>query len=194
VLDRVEQVLIALLWVWLVRRVVVSPNGYAPLLLLSETAVMAFVLIRRPTEAISLRLGDWLLAITATAAPLLIQPGSNSWPQLAPFGLTLMFVGNCLQLYAKLSLRRSFGIAPANRGIKIAGPYRLIRHPMYAGYLLVHAAVLLLMYSPINLLIYTIGWWAQIRRLLAEEVLLADDPAYRDYQQQVRWRLIPGLF
>jgi protein-S-isoprenylcysteine O-methyltransferase Ste14 len=194
VLDRVEQVLIALLWVWLVRRVIVSPNAYAPLMLLSETAVMLFVLIRRPTQAISLELGDWLLAITATAAPLLIQPGMDLFPSLAPVGLVLMFFGNVGQLHAKLALRRSFGIAPANRGIKVSGPYRLVRHPMYAGYLLVHVGVLVLMFSPVNLLIYAIGWWAQILRLLAEEALLSQDAGYRDYCERVRWRLVPGVF
>ncbi|MDE2404784.1 MAG: isoprenylcysteine carboxylmethyltransferase family protein [Sphingomonadales bacterium] len=193
-LDRIEQVVIALLWVWLVRRVIVSPNAYAPLLLLSETAVMVFVLIRRPTQAISLRLGDWLLAITATAAPLLIQPGYDLFPAFAPVGLALLFFGNCGQLYAKLALRRSFGVAPANRGIKISGPYRLVRHPMYAGYLLVHIGSLLLFFSPMNVLIYTIGWWAQVRRLLAEEALLSRDDAYRAYCASVRWRLLPGLF
>lgn len=194
VLDRIEQVLIALLWVWLVRRVIVSPNAYAPLMLMSETAVMLFVLIRRPTNAISLDLGDWLLAITATAAPLLIQPGMDLFPAIAPVGLALMFAGNVGQLYAKLALRRSFGIAPANRGVKVSGPYRLVRHPMYAGYLLVHLGVLVLMFSPMNLLIYIIGWWAQIRRLLAEEALLSRDPAYRAYRERVRWRLLPGMF
>ena len=193
-LDRIEQVLVAVLWIWLLRRVLHSPNAYAPLLLLSETAVMLFVLIRRPTQAISFELGDWLLAITATAAPLLIQTGYNLVPGLAPGGVALMLVGNCIQIFAKLSLRRSFGIAPANRGIKIAGPYRLVRHPMYAGYLLVHLGSLLLFFAPINLVIYTIGWWAQVRRLLAEEALLSTDPAYRAYRDRVRWRLLPGLF
>ncbi|MBU6267219.1 MAG: isoprenylcysteine carboxylmethyltransferase family protein [Sphingomonadales bacterium] len=193
-LDRVEQVLIVLLWMWLVRRVVVSNNPYAPLLLLSETAVMVFVLIRRPTQAISMALGDWLLAITATAAPLLVQPGVNLLPQMLPVALGLLFVGNCGQLYAKLALRRSFGVAPANRGIKVSGPYRLVRHPMYAGYLIVHIGSLLLFFTPINLAIYVIGWWAQIRRLLAEEALLSQDSGYRDYQATVRWRLVPGIF
>ena len=193
-LDRIEQLLIAVLWIWLVRRVLVSPNAYAPLVLFSETAVMVFVMIRRPTQAISLELGDWLLAVTATAAPLLIQPGYTLFAPLAPLGVGLMFVGNCGQLYAKLALRRSFGIAPANRGVKVAGPYRLVRHPMYAGYLLVHLGTLVLLFAPINLLIYVIGWWAQIRRLLAEEALLSADPAYRDYCAKVRWRLVPGVF
>ena len=194
VLDRAEQVIVILLWAALVRRVLESMNAYAPLLLLSETAVMLFVLIRRPTQAISMRLGDWLLAIIATAAPLLIQPVSDPAPMLAPLGVALMFFGNCFQIWAKLALRRSFGIAPANRGVKVTGPYRLVRHPMYAGYLVVHIGVLVLMASPLNVLIYGIGWWAQVRRLLAEEALLSRDPAYADYMTRVRWRLLPGLF
>jgi protein-S-isoprenylcysteine O-methyltransferase Ste14 len=193
-LDRAEQLLIALLWVWLVHRVLVSPNGYAPLALISETSVMFFTVIRRPTETISLDLGDWLLAITATAAPLLIQPGLDILPMLAPAGLVLVFVGNLLQAAAKLSLRRSFGIAPANRGVKSDGLYRFVRHPMYAGYLLVHIGLFVLMPSPVNLVIYIIGWWAQILRLRAEEELLANDAAYRAYLLKVRWRLVPGLF
>ena len=118
VLDRIEQVLIAVLWVALLYRVAGSLNGYAPLVLISETAVMIFVLIRRPTTNISLRLGDWLLAITATAAPLMIQPGLDMFPAIAPLGVALVLFGNVVQGLAKLSLRRSFGIAPANRGIK----------------------------------------------------------------------------
>ncbi|MDB5724736.1 MAG: isoprenylcysteine carboxyl methyltransferase, partial [Novosphingobium sp.] len=50
------------------------------------------------------------------------------------------------------------------------------------------------MFSPYNLAIYVIGWTAQILRLLAEERLLGQDPAYREYMAQVRWRLIPGVF
>ena len=194
VLDRVEQVLIALLWVLLVRRVQVSLNGYAPLVLISETAVMIFVLIRRSTQNISLRLGDWLLAIAATSAPLMIQPGYDMFPAIAPLGIALVMLGNVVQAFAKLSLRRSFGIAPANRGIKSDGLYRFVRHPMYAGYLGVHIGIMILMPSPINLVIYAIGWWAQILRLLAEEALLSQDEAYAAYMTKVRYRLVPGVF
>ncbi len=194
VLDRIEQAAIVLLWIWLVQRVWFSENPFAPLLLLAETTVMVFVLIRRPTSAISVRLGDWLLASTATAAPLLIQPGADLFPQLAPIGIALVLFGNCFQVWAKLFLRRSFGIAPANRGVKIDGPYRFVRHPMYAGYLVVHLGVMVLMPSTLNLVVYTIGWWAQVLRLLAEERLLSEDPAYRAFMAKVRWRLVPGLF
>jgi protein-S-isoprenylcysteine O-methyltransferase Ste14 len=193
-LDRIEQVAIVVLWLFLVERVWTSANPLAPLLLIGETSVMLFVLIRRPTTAISVRPGDWMLAITATAGPLLIMPGPNPWPALAPLGIALVLFGNLFQVWAKLSLRRSFGIAPANRGIKISGPYRLVRHPMYAGYLVTHIGIFLLMPSLLNLAIYVVSWWSQTLRLLAEERLLGLDPAYQEFSKNTRWRMIPGVF
>jgi protein-S-isoprenylcysteine O-methyltransferase Ste14 len=123
-----------------------------------------------------------------------VIPAPASFPVLTSLGLFVLIVGNFWQAAAKFALRRSFGIAPANRGIKVNGPYRYMRHPMYAGYLLVHIGAVVLMFSWHNLLIYAIGWTAQIRRLLAEECLLSEDPAYAAYMEQVRWRLIPGIF
>lgn len=194
VLDRIDQVAVVLLWLLLLVRVHHSPNPWSPLLLISETAVVALTLIRRPSRALSTDPRDWLLALTATCAPLLVVPGQPLAPALVPIGAFCVFFGNGLQIWAKLVLRRSFGIAPANRGIKLAGPYRFVRHPMYAGYAVVHLGILLLLFEPINLLIYASGWIAQIFRLLAEERLLAEDDAYRAYIGRVRWRLVPGLF
>ena len=119
-------------------------------------------------------------------------PGALQW--LVPVGVVLTVLGNFIQLLAKMFLRRSFGIAPANRGIKTDGMYRIVRHPMYAGYLLVHIGILTLMPTLFNFAVYAIGWWAQILRLLAEERLLGEDPAYREFMTKTRWRLIPGVF
>lgn len=193
-LDRIEQVAIVLLWVFLVERVWASDNPFAPLLLITETTVAFFVLIRRSTDAISIRPGDWMLAITATAAPMLVMPSPSLWPAVVPLAVALIVFGNLFQAWAKLSLRRSFGVAPANRGIKISGPYRFVRHPMYAGYLVTHIGILALMPSLFNLAIYVLAWFSQILRLRAEERLLAEDGAYRAFAQKTRWRLIPGLF
>lgn len=166
----------------------------APLVLIAETSIALFVLFRRPTEQISLRLGDWLLATTATCAPLLIVPSEELWPALEPLVVALVLFGNAVQISGKLFLRRSFGIAPANRGIKRDGMYRFVRHPIYAGYLFTHLGILLVMPSLLNLVIYTIGWWAQILRIDAEEALLGQDADYRDYMQHTRWRLVPGVY
>ena len=192
--DRFEQITIVLLWALLAWRVLHSPNAFAPLVLVTETTVLAFVLIRRPTENISLKLSDWLLAITATCAPLLIVPTGAPVPQLAPLAVGLWGFGTLVQFSGKLFLRRSFGIAPANRGIKTDGMYRFVRHPIYAGYLFAHIGTLLLMPSLTNILIYAIGWCAQILRMIAEERLLSEDAAYRAFMQKTRWRLIPGVF
>ena len=195
-LDRLEQITIVILWVLLARRVYTATNPLAPLIMIAETAVVIFVLARRPTEAISLRLGDWFLAITATYTPMLIQPADTpaALHALIPLGIGLALAGNLVQIAAKLFLRRSFGIAPANRGIKTDGMYKIVRHPMYAGYLLVHIGILLLMPTVLNFVIYGISWCAQILRLLAEERLLSQDPAYRELMTKTRWRLIPGIF
>jgi len=193
-LDRSEQGAIVVLWGLLVWRVANSPNPFAPLVIVSETSVMIFVLLRRPTQNISYKLGDWLLAITATCAPLLIVPSQHPVPIVAPLAIVLWSVGTVAQFTGKLFLRRSFGIAPANRGIKTGGMYRFVRHPIYAGYLLAHIGALLLIPSLWNLVIYLVSWAAQIPRMLAEERLLSHDADYRDYMAKTRWRLIPGVF
>jgi protein-S-isoprenylcysteine O-methyltransferase Ste14 len=41
----------------------------------------------------------------------------------------------------KLSLGRSFGLAPANRGV-VSTTYRFARHPIYLGYLITHLGFL----------------------------------------------------
>lgn len=195
-LDRAEQVVIVLFWAALVWRVWQSPNPFWPLLLFTETSVLVFVLLRRPTDAISMRFGDWLLAITATAAPMLIVPVQipGAMVPLESIALGLVATGTVVQLAGKLFLRRSFGVAPANRGIKTGGMYRFVRHPIYAGYLMIHLGLLMMMPSLTNFLLYAIGWWAQILRLLAEERLLGEDPEYRAFMQKTRWRLVPGVF
>jgi protein-S-isoprenylcysteine O-methyltransferase Ste14 len=195
-LDRFEQVTVVILWTLLAHRVYNATNPLGWLIMISETAILVFMLLRRPARTISLRLGDWLLAATATYSPLLIQIADTptAFRPLIPLAVLLVAIGNLVQLTAKLFLNRSFGIAPANRGIKTNGLYSFVRHPMYAGYLLVHVGVLLYMPSALNFVIYGIGWWAQILRLLAEEKLLGEDPAYRAFMAKTRWRLIPGVF
>ena len=193
-LDRFEQVVVVVLFAFLTLRVFESPNPTAPLLLVSEASVAFFVLIRRSTGNISLRLGDWLLAFAATAGPLLFQPGADTHPALIYIGLPLVFAGMAWQIAAKLVLRRSFGVTPANRGVKISGPYRAMRHPIYAGYLATHVGLLMLMPSRFNAAIYAISWWAQVLRLQAEERFLLADPAYQEYAGRVRWHLVPGIY
>jgi protein-S-isoprenylcysteine O-methyltransferase Ste14 len=163
------------------------------LLLLSEGTVVLFILIRRRTSDVSIRPGDWLVAVSGTALPLLARAGGDG-PVGAAICTLLMTFGFMLQVSAKVTLRRSFGIVAANRGVKISGPYAFVRHPMYAGYMLTQIGFLLLNPTLWNLSIYLLAFSCQIVRILSEERLLTEDPGYRSFRGNVPYRLIPGVF
>ena len=51
-------------------------------------------------------------------------------------------IGLAFVIAAKLTLGRSFGLVPANRGVVVSGPYGFMRHPIYEGSVISHAAFL----------------------------------------------------
>jgi protein-S-isoprenylcysteine O-methyltransferase Ste14 len=65
---------------------------------------------------------------------------------------------------------------------------------MYAGYLVMQVGFLALNPTWWNFAAYAICWTLQFRRLLAEERFLGRDPAYREYQSRVVYRILPGVF
>jgi len=107
--------------------------------------------------------------------------------------LTGMMGGLILSILSKLYLNRSFGLIAANRGVKVRGPYRFIRHPMYVGYVISQVAFLGGSLSTRNLVIYAIAWAAQLIRVREEERVLLQDQDYRSFAERVRYRFIPGL-
>lgn len=75
------------------------------------------------------------------------------------------------------------------------GPYRYVRHPMYAGILIMWPSIALALGS----------WWALvpaaaialvfvIRTALEDRTLQAELPGYAEYARQTRYRLIPGVW
>ena len=83
---------------------------------------------------------------------------------------------------------------PANRGIVSHGVYRLVRHPIYLGYLITHVGFLMANPAPWNMVLLGAADIALMLRAVCEEQTLARDAAYRDYMQHVRWRVVPGVF
>ncbi|WP_408182795.1 MULTISPECIES: methyltransferase family protein [Paraburkholderia] len=121
-----------------------------------------------------------------------LAPGAQLVPET--IGATLQLLGICWQLFAKASLRRSFGILPANRGVVSRGAYRFVRHPMYLGYFITDIGFLLVNFGLQNLLVYGCQFALQVGRIVREEQLLSADEGYRTYKGRVRYRVIPGLF
>jgi len=194
--DLSEQLVVLVLYFWLVARLwpqePEAANWYVYMLFVSEGVTMAFILIRRATEKISLTPQDWIIAFGGTFFVLLVGKGGD--PIHATAGGMVILVGFCIHFGSKLTLRRSFGLVPADRGIKVRGPYALVRHPMYFGYIVAHIGYLLAAPSLWNLAVYICAWALFVARILAEERVLSLNPTYRAYQEKVPYRLIPGLY
>src|SRR5262249_35493648 len=119
-----------------------STNVQAALLVVSESLAVFLMLTRRFATTVSRRPLDWVLSLMAVTAPLLVVPVASSTFVPSQIASALMIAGMIIQISAKAVLWRSFGLVPANRGIKTKGPYRFVRHPMYAGYTLTHIGFL----------------------------------------------------
>jgi protein-S-isoprenylcysteine O-methyltransferase Ste14 len=164
------------------------------LMVISEMVTISVSLFSRVPRARDWRLLSVLMSTGATFYFLAfrLEPGIHLVPEW--LAAALQIAGLAVQISAKLSLRRSFGILPANRGVVVHGPYRLIRHPMYFGYLVNDMGFLLPNFGLQNVLVLAFHWTLQIGRIVREERLLSNDEMYRDYTQRVRYRLIAGVF
>jgi protein-S-isoprenylcysteine O-methyltransferase Ste14 len=162
------------------------------LLMISEMLAAALILTRKRGE-VAVRALPVVAAFGGTALPLLVVPGGAV---LVPSLLSsaMMVGGLGLGVVSKLYLNRSFGLVAANRGVKIGGPYRIVRHPMYLGYIVSQLGFLLASFSLINLAIYLFAWSLQLVRVHEEETVLQQDSAYRQFAGRVTARLVPGIY
>lgn len=195
-LDRLEQAILLFAYIFTVQRLwpadFSATDFYLFLLLFSEGVLVLLIMIRSPTDRISVRWSDWAIGMAGSFLALAVSKGGHAIAPTA--GTLLMITGVCIHVGAKLSLWRSFGVVAADRGIRTRGLYRFIRHPMYAGYIVSHAGFLLLAPSWWNLGVYLCCWALLVARIFAEERVLSNDPVYVELKKRVRYRLIPGIF
>ena len=157
----------------------------------SETITIFLFVFRKPAVRVSTTPFDYLLAATGTLAGLLFRPAEGGFLLVSAGVVSIGVIVQCLAL---LSLNTSFGIVPADRGVKTSGLYAYIRHPMYMSYIFMYSGYCLANPSIINILILFFAFGVQVWRMIAEEKILFMNPQYLQYSQQVKWRLLPRLF
>lgn len=164
------------------------------LLLASEALVVVFTVLRRAPAAVDRSMRARVLTALSLLGPPLVRPSAVA--PIAPEAVTvaLSALGLLIVIGGKLSLGRSFGLIPANRGIVSTGLYRLVRHPIYLGYLFTHFAFAAANPTLWNMAMLVTADIALMARAVCEEQTLARDEAYRAYQTRVRWRVVPGVF
>lgn len=167
-----------------------EPTGLGTTLL--EAWVAVLFVVRRPTAQVSSRRLAWVAAPVGSFAMLLARPASGGLPDM--YCEALQLVGVAVALLSLGTLGRSFGIVAANRGVKTQGPYRLVRHPAYLGYLISYLAYVAENPSGVNVLLLLVSTGAQILRMAEEERILVGDPAYCEYLARTPRRLIPFVY
>lgn len=150
-------------------------------------------LVRRPPRTVSRHPLDWTAAYAGWLTGLLIHPNGAHLAWTASVGLGVQVTGLLLWALAFFRLARSYGIVPADRGLITDGLYAVVRHPLYAAYVVGGIGYLMQSASVWNaaVTVVTVGW--QLIRIVREELHL-QGPEYAAYRARVRWRLCPGVW
>ena len=163
------------------------------LTVVSAALVVIMTCLRRPAHMVDRSVIARSVTALSLLPPLMIGPARTEALLSEHAAVTLLSIGLIIVLGGKMSLGRSFGLLPANRGVMDRGLYKIVRHPIYLGYLITHIAVLSAHPSGWNAAVLLIGDAFLIVRALYEEQALGQDPKYVRYCQSVRWRILPGV-
>jgi protein-S-isoprenylcysteine O-methyltransferase Ste14 len=140
---------------------------------------------------------SWVVAqsvvIVAIVGLIRVSSGPNS-AVLRAGGLLVAVAGVLLFAWAYRTMGRSFTPFPrplASGELVVSGPFRLVRHPVYGGLLLLSAGVSLAigLAGLAGTALLAALWW---RKSAFEERLLAERyPEYASYRARVRRRFLP---
>jgi protein-S-isoprenylcysteine O-methyltransferase Ste14 len=164
------------------------------LFIVSEGLVVVLTVVRRRASQVDRSPMAQVMTTVSVLGPPLLRVGTA--PGLVPdlVSAVVLAIGTVFVIVGKLTLGRSFGLVPANRGVVARGPYNIVRHPIYSSYLITHIAFLLAHPTALNAAILIIADSALVMRALIEERVLGADAEYQAYCRRVGWHLVPGVF
>ena len=139
--------------------------------------------------------------------PLVIVAGLDhrfGWSPIFPLwlivlGFLLISLGYAFAAWALAENRYFSSVVriQTDRGHVVcdSGPYRIVRHPGYAGNMLALPGIVLALSSLWTLIPVAVALIiAVIRTVLEDQTLQNELSGYRDYARRIRYRLIPGIY
>jgi protein-S-isoprenylcysteine O-methyltransferase Ste14 len=174
---------------------VTSDDWARPLLIALHSAsgaiffgiIAAITMVRKEPLRRERRLVGWVLPLAVTLALAVVgwfDPREYPTPVLV-LGTAFVVAGTAFTIYALRHLGRHFGVVSDVRGLVTTGPYRYVRHPLYAGETLTTIGFVIAVASPLTVAAFAGGMALQIWRARVEEqALAAAFPEYRTYAQR----------
>jgi protein-S-isoprenylcysteine O-methyltransferase Ste14 len=114
-------------------------------------------------------------------------------------GAVLLVLGHAFGSWALVVNRFFSGVVRIQKErdhhVVTSGPYAIVRHPGYLSVCFSYLGMVLMLGSPWALIPYALELAVLVARTALEDRLLqAELPGYREYAQQTRFRLIPGIW
>jgi len=165
-------------------------------LVLVYLTLWLMILIRPPPIARANGLMPNVMAFAGTYLPWVIglmprREGPDAGVLIAS---ALILAGNVLIFVTICHLGKSFSLVPQARRLVTAGPYAVVRHPLYLAEEIMIAGAALLYLSPMTIVVVCLHAALQIRRIFYEEEVLSQAfPDYAPYKSRT-WRLIPCIW
>jgi len=180
-----------------------APGAVGLLRTLSAVLVLAFYALviwaylrRGPARATSGSVTAHAAAVTASWLPFVLPLVHGSPPGTARQALAdvLLVCGTAWAVWSLRFLGRNVSVLAQARDVVERGPYRWVRHPLYAGEIVSALGVALTANSAAAVALWVLLCGLQAYRALREEqVLLQALPAYRGYRSRTA-ALLPGVF
>ncbi len=143
--------------------------------------------------------GWWVVAQFLLFALILLALTRNRDPIAAirVLGWVLVGVAALIGGSGLVMLREKLTALPAPMDGAVfhdRGPYALVRHPIYSGVILGFVGLAVKGGNPLALVLaFTLIPFFYAKTSYEEQLLRARFPEYSDYQERVRWRVLPWL-
>jgi methanethiol S-methyltransferase len=146
-------------------------------------------------------IGSLLFLVTCAwwqEIPVLVYRAEDAWRwlgragQLAGVWLTLRAAG-AIDPLDLAGIRQAQGRARAPV-FRIVGPYRLVRHPIYLGWMLMTFGTPFMTGTRLSFAVISTAYLMAAIPFEERSLVETFGDEYRAYQERVRWRMIPGIY